>query len=252
MLSGIDPNLVLAQLVRHLDNPLRVTQGRGRGTCGAATMEYLLLRDEPAEVVRLVDGLTGTAQQATTRGGGTLPLPATAISRDDSGRVDLDRLFQSALMNHATSMSALFDYDNTKDHGDFWSAIQGNSLVPVSGFVSVYDALTGEPHRAESTGSIDAGGVMTLLSLATEHGERPAVLTAFGGPQALHWLALEKLDPAPTAEGKRWVYLRNPWGEDDGTGDPTRWPLPDGGGRIGIERDVFAGILRGAVLKRPV
>jgi hypothetical protein len=210
-------------------------------------MEYLLLRAQPSELVRLVDGLTGIDEKATTRSGTTLALPPSAIPRDDSGRVDVDRLFQSALMSHATSMSWLFDYDNREDHDDFWSAIKGNSLVPLGGFCNLYKSLRGAPYQAVST---RAGGGKELLgqvAAATARGERIGVLVAFTAPDALHWLAVEKIADGP--EAKRWVYLRNPWGEDDGSGPPPRWPLPEGGGRVGMVDGDFAAILHGAVLR---
>ena len=250
MLNGIDPGLMLAQLVRHVENPLRVMQGRGRGTCGAATVEYLMLRTRPAEMCRLVDGLTGLDQKVAMRSGASLELPPTAIERDDSGRVDLDRLVQSAFMARATTMHWIFDYDNQKDHGDLWSEIQGNSLIPLSGFGSLYDDATGVSHSTVSTLSTGAETIAARVEAELAKGGRVPVLTGFTAPGDLHWLTAEKIDAAPTVQGKRWAYLRNPWGKDeDGQGQPTRWPLTDGGGRIAMELPIFVGILHGAVLE---
>jgi hypothetical protein len=246
VLGGVEAPGVLHQVVRHLDDPLRVRQGRGRGTCGAATMEYLLLRAEPAELVRLVDGLTGIEEKVATRSGTSLALPPSAIPRDDTGRVDVDRLLQSALMNHATAMSWLFDYDNRQDHDDYWSAIKGNSRVPLDGFRNLYKSLRGAPYTAVSASAGEGEDLLGQIDAVTAGGERVAVLVAFTAPNALHWLAVEKIADGP--EDKRWVYLRNPWGEDDGSGPPPRWPLPEGGGRVGMVYGDFAAILHGAVL----
>jgi hypothetical protein len=246
MENGIAPELVLSQVVRHLDDPLRVSQGQGRGTCGAATLEYLLLRGHPAELVRLVDGITGLDQKIDLRAGGSLELLPTAVPRDDSKRVDVDRLLQSALMAHATAMSWIFDYDNTKDDGGFWAEVAGNSRAPIEGLASLYARVTGEPWKPVETEGSAAAGVVDPIARATARGTLIAVLTAFGGPTSMHWLTVEKVDP-PSA-GKRGVYLRNPWGTDDGMGPPERWPLPEGGGRISMEIGTFTGMLRGAVL----
>jgi hypothetical protein len=249
MENGIAPELVLSQVVRHLDDPLRVAQGRGRGTCGAATLEYLLLRTHPAEFVRLVDGITGIDGKVDLRAGGSLELLPTALPRDDSGRVDVDRLLQSALMAHATAMSWIFDYDDTKDDGSFWAEIAGNSRAPIEGLASLWARMTGETWKPVETEGSAAAGVAEAVAAATAHGTPIPVLTAFGAPDALHWLTAEKVDPATAAAGKRGVYLRNPWGSDDGTGPPERWPLSEGGGRIAMEFGTFTGILRGAVMK---
>jgi hypothetical protein len=247
VLNGIDPGLVLSQVVRHLDNPLRVSQGYGRGTCGAATMEYVLLRSYPAELVRLVDGLTGIEQKAITRSGAEIELPPSAIPRDDSGRVDVDRLVQSALMNHASTFSWLFDYDNTKDHDDFWSEINGDSRVLLGGYVNLFKSLVGASYTGVSVPVGQAEALVRRLVADTARGERIAVITSFTAPTRLHWLTVEKIADGP--EDKRWVYLRNPWGHDDGAGPPPRWPLPEGGGRIGMEYDNFTALLHGAVVR---
>jgi hypothetical protein len=210
-------------------------------------VEYLLLHAEPAELVRLVDGLTGIDQAASMRGGGTLKLAASAIARDDSGRVDLDRILQSALMSHATMMSWLFDYDNRGDHDDFRSEMRGDSRVPLGGLKNVYEKLRGVPYRAVSVSEGEAGDVMQAIAAETAGGERVPALVAFGAPDALHWLTVEKIADNP--EGQRGVYLRNPWGHDDGDGAPQRWPLPEGGGRVAMLYADFIAILHGAVLK---
>jgi hypothetical protein len=211
-------------------------------------MEYLLLRAEPAELVRIGDGITGLAEKVDLRGGGTLALPGSAIPRDDTGRVDVDRLLQSALMSHAASMSWLFDYDNTKDHDDFWSEIRGDSRVPLGGFSNLWQRMRGESFAALSTGTVAAADIYRKIVAETGRGQRVPVLVGFGAAEALHWMAVEQVADGP--EQKRWVYLRNPWGHDEGDGPPPRWPLPEGGGRVGMVVDDFVAILHGAVVPR--
>ena len=107
--------------------------------------------------------------------------------------------------------------------------------------------MTGEPWKPVETEGSAAAGVAEAVAAATARGAPIPVLTAFSGPGALHWLTAEKVDPRSAA--RRGVYLRNPWGSDDGSGPPERWALPEGGGRIAMDFGVFTGILRGAVMK---
>ena len=152
-------------------------------------------------------------------------------------------------MAHATAMSWIFDYDNTKDDGSFMAEVAGNSRAPIEGLASLYARITGEPWKPVETEGSAAAGVAEAVAAATARGTLIPVLTAFSGPGSLHWLTAEKVDPASAGAGKRGVYLRNPWGSDDGSGPPERWPLSEGGGRIAMEFGTFTGILRGAVMQ---
>lgn len=243
--GGIDSDLIVKQTIRHVDNPLRVQQGLGRGTCGAGVIEYLLLRRDPAEFVRLIEGITGFNGQATLRSGRTLTLPRTAIVRDESERVDIDRLFQSTIMNHATAMSWLFDYDNAKDDESFWAAASGNSQMPLWGFSSMFEDIIGESRTTISVLGRSAEKVAESIAAETDQGERVPVILRF---TSLHWLNVDRIVRGTDGRVSSWI-LRNPWGWDDGTGNPPREPMAEGGGRVRMNSRDFLNALFGAVVK---
>ncbi|WP_434048368.1 MULTISPECIES: peptidoglycan-binding domain-containing protein [Sorangium] len=244
--GGIDPHLVLAQAIRHVDNPLRVKQGACHGTCGAGTMEYVLLRVDPAEFVRIVDGITREAGEVTLRSGRAIRMPRSAIQRDASGRVDIDRLFQSALMNHATAMSWIFDYDNAEDNDSFWAALGGDSRVPLGNFTSLFQDIMGGSYTSVSSLLRSGASVAAEVAGAMGRGERVPVLLKWEG--GYHWVAAEKIergaDGAPAS-----VVLRNPVGSDSCKGTPPRAPLPEGCGRFRMKYADLAAHIDGATIK---
>lgn len=243
--GGINSDLLVRQVVRHVDNPLRVQQGMGRGTCGAGVIEYLLLRRDASEFVRFVEGITGFNEEVKLRGGRTVRLPRTAIPRDSTGRTDLDRLFQSTIMNHATVMSWLFDYDNPKDDESFWASIKGNSQMPVWGFASVYEDVLGEKRTSLSTMVRSREELMDAVMVEVAKGDRVPVILEFS---SLHWLNVEWIVRGADGRPAYWV-LRNPWGWDEGDGQPSREPLPEGGGRVRLKHADFTNALFAAVVK---
>ncbi|MDC3959532.1 peptidoglycan-binding domain-containing protein [Polyangium jinanense] len=244
--AGIEPELLLGQVIRHVDNPLRVQQGQGHGTCGAGVMEYVLLRRDPAELVRIVDGITREARAITLRSGKKLEMPRSAIARDNSGRVDLDRLFQSAIMNHASAMSWLFDYDNPEDNDTFWAAVRGNSQMAVYGFTSLYQAILGGSYSSVSTLSRPKDEVATLVATSAARGVPVPVILEF---RTYHWLSVEWLEAGKDGKPAS-IVLRNPWGKDEGGDKPPRVAMPEGGGRVRMKyadfiENVFGATVRG-------
>jgi hypothetical protein len=244
--GGIDPHLVLAQAIRHVDNPLRVKQGARHGTCGAGTMEYVLLRADPAEFTRILDGITREAGEVTLRSGRVLRMPRNAISRDASGRIDIDRLFQSALMNHATLMSWIFDYDNPEDNDSFWAALGGDSRVPLGNFTSLFQDIMGGSYTSVSALLRSGASVAEDVAGALGRGEKVPVLLKWEG--GYHWVAGEKIERG--ADGTpASVILRNPAGSDSCHGIPPRAPLPEGCGRFRMKYADLAAHIHGATIR---
>ncbi|WP_437797167.1 peptidoglycan-binding domain-containing protein [Sorangium sp. So ce693] len=244
--GGIDPHLVLAQAIRHVDNPLRVKQGARHGTCGAGTMEYVLLRADPAEFTRILDGITREAGEVTLRSGRVLRMPRNAISRDASGRIDIDRMFQSALMNHATLMSWIFDYDNPEDNDSFWAALGGDSRVPLGNFTSLFQDIMGGSYTSVSALLRSGASVADDVAGALGRGEKVPILLKWEG--GYHWVAGEKIERG--ADGAlASVILRNPAGADSCQGVPPRAPLPEGGGRFRMKYADLAAYIHGATIR---
>lgn len=243
--GGINADLLVKQIVRHVDNPLRVQQGVGRGTCGAGVIEYLLLRRDASEFVRVVDGITGFTGEVKLRSGRAIKMPRTAIPRDDTGRVDLDRLFQSTIMNHATLMSWLFDYDNPKDNESFWASVRGDSQMPIWGLAQMYEDVIGEKRTGVSLVSRPADEMADVVAAEVARGDRVPVMLKFS---SFHWLNVESIVWATDRQPAFWV-LRNPWGWDGGDGNPPREPMPEGGGRVRMKSADFTNALFAAVVK---
>ncbi len=242
--GGINADLLVRQVVRHVDNPLRVQQGMGRGTCGAGVIEYLLLRHDLSEFVRLIDGITGFSGEAKLRSGRTITLPRTAIPRDNTGRVDIDRLFQSTIMNHATLMSWMFDYDNPADDETFWAAVKGSSQMPIWGFTQMYEDILGETRSSVSRMSRSQEELVDIVALEAARGNRVPVILEFS---SLHWLNVEWVVRGADGRPAAWI-LRNPWGWDEGDGNPPREPMPEGGGRVRMKTADFMNALFAAVV----
>jgi peptidoglycan hydrolase-like protein with peptidoglycan-binding domain len=243
--GGINSELLVRQVVRHVDNPLRVQQGVGRGTCGAGVIEYLLLRRDASEFVQLIDGITGFSGEAKTRSGRTVTMPRTAIPRDNTGRIDIDRLFQSTIMNHATAMSWLFDYDNSRDDETFWAAVRGDSQMPIWGFAQMYEDLIGESRTGVSRASRPKDEVADAVEAEVVRGDRVPVILEF---TSFHWLNVEWIIRGADGRPAYWV-LRNPWGWDEGDDKPPREPMPEGGGRVRMKAANFTDALFAAVVK---
>jgi hypothetical protein len=172
-------------------------------------------------------------------------MPRTAIPRDDTGRVDIDRLFQSTIMNHATIMSWLFDYDNPKDDETFWSAVKGSSQMPIWGFSKMYEDILGETRTSVSRASRPRDELADVVAAEVARGDRVPVILEFS---SYHWLNVEWVVRGSDGRPVAWV-LRNPWGWDEGEGDPPRESMPEGGGRILMKAADFMNALFAAVVK---
>jgi hypothetical protein len=96
-----------------------VTQN-GANTCASTTVQIALTRDDPAEYVRLLAGLTGEDGQVDMRGGGTLGLQNESF--DDGGivgdqsRTPSEVIFQGAAMEFANGGNLDYEADVDGHH----------------------------------------------------------------------------------------------------------------------------------------
>lgn len=242
--NGITAKHLLNQAIRTLADPTSINQGVNKGTCGAATMEYILAKNDPAEMLRIIEGLTSKSGSVTLRDGKKLTLPENSIPGDKSGRKDIDRMVQSAIMDKANLMGA--DYDNPSDDGGFIAVVGGNSAIPIGKFKDLYQSVTGRPMDDPSSYLWGEEDVAARIQSAVAKGEDVPVMMSFGGAFAYHWLTVQevKYDASGKPES---VVLRNPWGSnEDGKGDPPRKNL--GGGLIEMKWSDFVKNLDGAVI----
>lgn len=106
--SGKD---LVRQVLDHLTDSSVINQSN-RNTCGPTTVQYVLLRTQPSEYVRIVLGLAAD-RPLKLQGGSTLSPVKDAIARDDSDRDDVERLMQSAFQNHGFELRG--SYSNRTD-----------------------------------------------------------------------------------------------------------------------------------------
>ncbi|MDB5101906.1 MAG: hypothetical protein JWM80_6327 [Cyanobacteria bacterium RYN_339] len=111
----------LAQLVGHLADPQRVQQA-DHNTCGPTTVQYLLLTRQPAEYARLVAGLLGGEGRVKLQGGQELARVGDSLANDGSGRDDLNRLLQAAMIDQGGHLRGRYSNVDDRWHAptSFW------------------------------------------------------------------------------------------------------------------------------------
>jgi len=255
---GIDGEKVYQEVLETLSNPESLHQGN-KATCGATVAQYKLIKENPAEYVRLLSGITEKNGMAQMRNGDSLTLNQSALSEDGSGRRMTDKLFQASLMEYGKDD---LRYNNITDRhyqadkidnsgilytNDIFGARAPKSL-DVGNITNVLNGLL--PYQSEYKVMPDdttkMGSFRTTAkqdiesSLQKGHSVPVALLwSENGGNHAAHALTVEGI------QGDK-VILRNPWGQGD-NGSPgnglQRDLLTNGngqhGGMIAIDRELF-------------
>jgi hypothetical protein len=114
MADGIDRHQVLSDLVSELADPSNVRQGN-HSTCGAVSTSMILLKENPAEYVRVVAGLSSPAGTVKLESGATLKR-VEVPTRDDRSAVQ--QLVAPAMMAAAAPSGITYD----GKHGYFVNA----------------------------------------------------------------------------------------------------------------------------------
>lgn len=99
--SGLDGPELAKQALNILDQPDETVYQGNRFTCAVANIERQIA-DQPAAFARLVEGLSSREGKATLPSGEMLERAEGSVAEDGSGRNDVDRLVQGALMNLAS------------------------------------------------------------------------------------------------------------------------------------------------------
>lgn len=221
-----------------------VTQN-GANTCASTTVQIALARDEPAEYVRLLSGLTGEDGRVDMRGGGTLGLQNESF--DDGGivgaqgRTPSEVIFQGAAVEFANGGKLEYDAREDGHHiGGVW-AIPVNKVewlrdqfTPEVGglaanmqssllrniFGENYGTLYGDPNLLTlGMARMGAGeGQRAHDYLAGYRGDLPVELTyhLLGGGDftKMHAVLFDHVDPATGN-----VYFQNPTGNNPSRND---------------------------------
>ncbi|RKG72830.1 hypothetical protein D7W79_27230 [Corallococcus exercitus] len=187
----------------------------GFGTCTVTSMQYELVRDNPAEYARIVAGLAGPNGRVDMRGGGTLELQADSLPENALlDRSFSEALFQSSLMEFANGAD---EYHVQGPHGDESIRPDGTTYQGQygDGMVRASSALFGKPFTDWSTTDLSRDAQLDFLRKYQPKGPNDPVLISFdtngaaveGGGHAVTFVKVE---------GDR-VFFRNPWGP---TADP--------------------------------
>lgn len=107
--SGFDNQALTSQTVALLADPeSSIFQGEDRYTCGAANLQHMLT-DQPSLLIQTVEGLSSPEGIAPLAAGAEMKRPANTSQDDGSGRNDVDRLLQGALMSFAGENKGAYD-----------------------------------------------------------------------------------------------------------------------------------------------
>ncbi|MFT3711173.1 MAG: hypothetical protein QM817_26385 [Archangium sp.] len=210
--ASVTRSSLVSSILQEVATPGQINQSN-HSTCTVTSMQYMLCNTDPAEYVRLMQGLVngGTVK---TQSGVTLTRVPDSIANDTAtNRSASERIFQSAMMelsNDTKSYSNVSDL-NTTPKGDtntgLWDSEEERGL----------EALFGHQFT-NYTGEKDRSGSEMLDKL---RGRSPGqTLTNFAWGTGQHAVVVTKLE-----NGR--VYFRNPWGptnEKVGTtkSDPAR------------------------------
>lgn len=198
---AVDRNSLVAETVAEVENPVRVNQ-HGKGTCGATTAQIMLLRQHPAEYVRIIRDLASSAGEARLAGGATLKRPADWQATNDLGRSHPSRLFQAAAMD--LSVPGVVRYDNTEDK-HWLGPIPVGTGMSSGGLAKVLSNLYGSDFGSTTAWRWNREQVWADTKQRLARGEGPFPTSLTWGDDGGHWVQVDKV-----ADGR--VFFTNPWG----------------------------------------
>ncbi|MEB3204547.1 MAG: hypothetical protein VKP57_07595 [Candidatus Sericytochromatia bacterium] len=200
LVPGLDRRQFLNEVVVELEQPIRVEQ-REKGTCVATTAQILLMRQHPAEFVRLALGLATPAGKVLLAGGRTAAREPDWQATNDGLRTTVARLVQPAFMEVASPLG----YDNTRD-----KALLGPLPLP-GGLTSWASAslnaqLQGEPWRSRMATRWNREELVDEVKRLIRQGQGPVPASVVWESGGGHQIQIEAI-----ADGG--VTYLNPWGQ---------------------------------------
>ena len=199
---GVNGTNLADDAIKVVNNRKNIAQGP-HGTCGAASLENVMMGKDPAEVTRLVKGLAADGQ-VTTRGGhimkaGTGSLNwhegKTTTAGKSETRSDFDIIFQSATMRSVALvggdmdiiMGGVADYNVNKDDGGASAVSTGDSAADPILLTNMAEQITGK--------SYDQDHLMGTYSEMVTHanaGKEPIALFNAGGG-SMHYVTVKSV-----------------------------------------------------------
>lgn len=202
--AGQAPQELYGSVLDDLAHAERIKQS-SFGTCTVTSMQYELVRDDPAEYARLMHDV-GTTGVAEMRGGGQLELQAGYLKqREGDHRTLSEIVFQSAAMEYGNGAE---NYDEAHDtsisEGLFWDESHGGLTAEQQ--ERAMQSLFGHPFTSLTDSS---QAVAYMERYQTRAGNPPLLLNlnvaAEPGKVSSHALTFLKMENGQ-------VYFRNPWG----------------------------------------
>jgi hypothetical protein len=222
---------ILDSVLQELSDPAKLVTQENANTCASTAAQYSLVKDDPAEYVRLMAGLTGKDGKVEMRGGGELGLQEESFENGGVvgrfGRETSAVIFQGAAIEFATGDA--IKYNAATDKYDFNWYVPPIAHVLDGKFSGLTDAwqakllgdLYGKDfHRTFGSpgpipiqmGKVEADPAYDFLKGYT--GTDPVQIT-YHFPTEPGWKVAEvhtvTFDHVDPATGN--VYFRNPWGE---------------------------------------
>ncbi|RKH59641.1 hypothetical protein, partial [Corallococcus llansteffanensis] len=213
--EGLDRGQLLSDVVQEVATPESIGQ-RNKGTCAATAVEIQLVKENPAEYVRLVSGLASPEGQVTLADGKTViareELGTDARGIIDDVRSESQELLAPALMEAANGGD--LDYqDGTDTHYDGDGDKVHKGLTPSESdrlaeavFGRKYDTMSGIDTSTEEAAAWD------LIQERTAEGESVAVGIDWTGGGHKVVVTGTGVDEKT---GEEYVEYTNPWGRTE-------------------------------------
>lgn len=188
--NGVNGQQLAGEAIQVLNDRYHITQGP-HGTCGAASLENVMMKKDPAEVTRIVADLASKGE-AKTRGGHTMQAGTGSLNwhkgdktTDGSteSRTDFDIIFQSATMRSVAlvggdmdMLGGLADYNVNKDNGDASSVKTGDSASDPLHLTRLAENITGKDYDQDHL-----WGTYSEMVTNANAGKEPIALFSTGG-----------------------------------------------------------------------
>lgn len=231
--NGVTRADLLSSVMEEASNPGQINQSN-RNTCTVTSMQYMLNQQNPAEYVRIMQGLSSPEGSVQLRNGATITRdPNSAAPDSATDRSASERLFQSAMMEYANGDH---NYDNVTDRNTGKESSWVFFEKDVDPYPGLYrdqeerglEALFGRDFKVYDGSFNFTDDKQDILNeLQGRSGQRTLMDLQWG--DGGHAVVFEKVE-----NGR--VYFRNPWGPTgDATGtnydNPPR-RLEDGANRV--------------------
>jgi|GEM_PF-1882100 len=190
---------LIGSIIQEAAKPGEVNQG-SHGTCTVTSMQYMLCTQNPAEYVRIMQGITSASGKVTLRGGDILELNPGCVGEDSNKkRSHSERIFQASMMDFCNGADA---YNNQQDKNTWSFLFVSHSYggLHTGQEKKGLEALFGQGFKVETK------NVVGLLTERSQQGKPTYIDMHWGENQSGgHAVVVTEVK-----DGR--VYIRNPWG----------------------------------------